>query len=60
MEKGRIEFDICHLWNRGEILNYLAMFKYLSTLTKIVYFLRPFEEKKCCGPMDKGRIELKT
>ena len=30
MEKGRIEL-LYHFWNRGEILNNLAMFKYLST-----------------------------
>ena len=44
MEKGWIEFDISFL-EPGEILNSLVKFKYLSTKTQIVYFLRPFEEK---------------
>ena len=36
MEKGRIEFSLT--MEPGEILNHMAMFKYFSTSTQIVYF----------------------
>ena len=32
-----------HFWNRGEILNKMAMFNYFSSYTQIAYFPRPFE-----------------
>ena len=57
MEKGRIE-STNHFWNRGKILYKMAMFNYFATKTQIAYFLRPFEEKKLCSPVEKGRIEF--
>ena len=35
-----------------------SMFNYFATSNQIAYFLRPFEEKKRCSPMDKGWIEF--
>ena len=41
MEKGRIELNLLyHFWNRGKILNNLAMFKYLSTILFLILYRR--------------------
>ena len=49
MEKVRIEFR--------EILNQMAMSKYFSTLSQVVYFQRPCLKKRY-SQMEKGRIEF--